>query len=309
MARIMQTDLDVLVLLAELRLATADQLAVATGANAEAMGRRLRQLSSESSYVRILTQDLGTGPGRPRNLFALGKVGAQALVEADRLPPERVDAVVAPSAPVTHRHLLMGNSVWVQLRSIQRRVPFLEATYLATHSPLIERSEGGASVLHDHVAMGDGCVIGFEPDGVFYLRHLEMDKTLLFFLEADRGTEPRATLSERAAIVQKLKLYQQYLASEGYRRYEKRWGSALKGFRLLILAETAQRTRAICRSVQECPPSSFVWVAEHNSLLTLGLHAPIWNVGGNVELAAQSILGSQYERVCNVLGNGGPNAH
>ena len=304
MIRIGQSDLEVMGLLAELRLATAEQLAAATGGSAEAMARRMRQLSVENGYVQMRVQDLGQGPGRPRNLFALARPGAESLAQAGRLTTEQLAAVVELPAHGTHRHLIMANTVWAQLRGIPRRVPFLEAPYLASYSPLTERTPDGKSVLLDQVSMEDGRLIGFEPDGAFCLRHLELNMALLFLVEADRGTEPRSTQDERAAINRKLACYRRYFALEGYRRYEKRWGCTFNGFRLLVIAETPQRAQAVCRLVLESPPSQFVWVTESGKLLTQGVHAPIWTVGGDTQLAAQSILGGQYERVRNLLDSG-----
>jgi hypothetical protein len=198
---------------------------------------------------------------------------------------------------------MMANSVWVQLRRIQRQTPFLTECHLASDSPLTERTSNGKSVLLDQVALEDGKLIGFEPDGAFCLHHAEIRQSLLFLFEVDRGTEPRTSLAERPAISRKLACYQRYFATEGYKKYEERWGSLFPGFRLLILAETAQRTEAICRLVRESPPSEFVWIAEYGNMLAQGLHAPIWYAGGDTQLAAQSSLGGQYERVKALIGN------
>jgi len=297
MVRIGPGDLEMLMLLAEFRVASAEQLAVASGGNAEATARRLRRLCRENGFIQMLSQDLRCGPGRPRNLFALTQAGADALGRAGRLSIAQTANIAALPAPRTQPHLIMTNWVWARLRQIVRRAPFLVECHLASDSPLTERTSSGRSVLHDQVALEDGQLIGFEPDGAFCFRHLELGKALLFLLEVDRGTEPRTSPADRPAIGRKLACYQRYYATEGYKTYEKRWGSPFRGFRLLILAETSQRAEAICRLVRQSPPSEFVWTAEYGNLLAQGLHAPIWLAGGDTQLAAQSILGGQYQRV------------
>ena len=304
MIRLGDHDLETLFLLAELRLATPEQLAMATGGSPAALENRLRKLADgNSGYVLKLVQDLVQGPGRPRHLFALGRRGAQLLLQAGRVPGDRLAAIADPPSPTTYRHVSMLNTLCVLARCLQRRAPFMAASILAAHSPLIEHRPDGKSILCDHVSTKDGELIAFEPDAALCLRHLELNMALLFFVEADRGTEPRNASDERAAIAQKLTCYRRYFSLAGYRRYQDRWECPFRGFRLLMVTETQRRYEAVCRLVCQGPASQFVWITEHTSLLAHGLHGKIWAVGGNTQLAAQSILDGQQERVRTLMEN------
>ena len=131
------------------------------------------------------------------------------------------------------------------------------------------------------------------------MTHAELGRTLLFFLEVDRGTEPRnSTRRDKSNLRQKIINYREYFTIQQYKRYEKIMKCELRGFRLLILTETSTRFAALCRLVRAVPPSDFVWLTDREKLLLQGLWAPIWAPGGKVSESPQSILGSKMPNPC-----------
>ena len=125
--------------------------------------------------------------------------------------------------------------------------------------------------------------IEFIPDGVFSITNgaAKTKKTLLFFLEADRGTETIASSNQSSKDIRhKILNYQTLFSINQYKCYEDVFGSKLNGFRLLILVNTASRLTALCRLVQEMPPSDFVWLTAQEEMFSRGVSAEIWFRGG-----------------------------
>jgi hypothetical protein len=135
---------------------------------------------------------------------------------------------------------------------------------------------------------------GFKPDSVFSITHRDKNKTLLFFLEADMGTESIASLGRVPRdIRQKVINYQQYFKKGEYKVYEKVMDCSLKGFRLLFLTDTGTRLGSLCKLLRQIPPSDFIWLTTVEQMFSKGLSAKIWVRGGRQEDPEGSILGSE----------------
>jgi hypothetical protein len=135
--------------------------------------------------------------------------------------------------------------------------------------------------------------VKFTPDAVFGIRDSVADKTCLFFLEVDFGTETMVSPKrDTTDIRQKIINYQWYFQSRGYRRYEEVFKCQLRGFRLLFLTSTRGRLVALCELIQQIRPSNFVWLTECGSLFPDGISAEIWARGGDLHEPLRSILGS-----------------
>jgi hypothetical protein len=166
--------------------------------------------------------------------------------------------------------------------------------FLSPTSPLTPRREDGQPIVCDSVLVGPGARTprDFTPDGVFSITDRTQQKTLLFFLEADMGTETIASPSGRAGDIRgKITTYQAYFRSGQYKRYGNFWSCDLLGFRLLVVTATENRLTSLCRLVQRMPPSDFVWLTDQDRVLGNGLAAPIWARGGRLNASPESILG------------------
>ncbi len=198
-------------------------------------------------------------------------------------------------------HELLVNDFRVQLVQMERIVPALSIRFFSPNSPSQAGGQNDRPLVYERVDSDDEShdATEFLPDGVFGVTHAELGKTLLFFLEADRGTEPRnSTRYIQRGIRQKILNYQRYFAIEQYKRYEKTMKCELCGFRLLILTEDPVRFAALCRLVRALPPSGFVWLADRETLLSQGLWSEIWVRAGMAKEPLQSILGSKMPSPC-----------
>jgi len=295
-----ESDQRLLVSIAEHRVLTVRHLTVLLRRNANALRRRLKILHAQS-LIDIANRPFGRGRGRPESLVSLCEAGvdllkAEGVIDAalpsDRVTAERIGCV---------DHELLVNDFRTQSVQLKRVVPVLTIRFFSAMSPLLPRGSDDRPLVHERIDCDDGLddEIEFVPDGVVAMTHAELRKTLLFFLEVDRDTEPlNSTRRDRRGLRQKILSYQRYFAIQQYKRYEKIMKSKLRGFRLLILTETSTRLAALCRLVRALPPSDFVWLTDRERLLMEGLWAPIWALGGKVSEPPQSILGSKMPNPC-----------
>ena len=138
---------------------------------------------------------------------------------------------------------------------------------------------------------GEGEAVWFKPDGVFRIADSEQKKSVLFFLEVDMGTE--AVVGEEGSVKdirQKIINYQRYIQSGRYKVFESLWKCPFNGFRLLFLAHSLERMAALCRLVEQMPPSDFIWVTAQERMFSQGLADTIWARGGKMAKSAESIL-------------------
>ena len=124
----------------------------------------------------------------------------------------------------------------------------------------------------------------FIPDWVFGLRCKSLNKTLLFFVEVDRGTE--ALTGRGNSIEGKIQTYTAYFLSEGYQVLEREWSCALTGFRVLFYCETAPRILGIQKL---CSDRNFIWCSCVDWIDSLGMGGLSWVSGNHQEKL--SILG------------------
>jgi hypothetical protein len=196
---------------------------------------------------------------------------------------------------------LLVNDVRIQLVQLGRLMRAIRIRFLAPTSPYLRKTGDGRLMTHERIERWPGANewIEFISDGVLTLRHETLGKTLLFFLEVDRGTEPLSTRGKRRACMQvKFDNYQKFFRGAGYKRYENVCDSALRGFRVLVITTTDVRLAALCRLLREVPSSDFVWLTTRNQLIERGCWAPIWTMASRSDDSPLSILGSQTPRPC-----------
>ena len=143
------------------------------------------------------------------------------------------------------------------------------------------------------VQSGTGKITSFKPDATFSIYDSNQDKTLLFFLEVDLGTETLASPKREVTDVrQKILNYGICFDTQVYKRYERLWSCQLNGFRLLFLTDTSSRMSTLCSLAREMQPSDFIWVTQKDRMFEDGISADIWARGGRLDTSPQSILGS-----------------
>jgi len=279
--------------LADYRVLTVGQVSALQSKDVQVVRRRLNKLQA-AGLVETAPLAISRGRGRPEGVVSLAP-RAMKLLHGEGLLPATIGLEHAGTiAPRLVRHQLALNWFRLHLAQIPQLRPQMMTTFFCPASPFTPRRDDGQPIVVETAISDEGCggSATFTPDGVFSITDRERQKTLLFFLEADMGTETKASPSGTGRDVrQKIRSYQACFRSGRYKRYEKVWNCTLRGLRLLILTSTSARRSALCRLVQETPPSDFIWLTDLDQLLGRGLAAPIWARGGRLNLPAESILG------------------
>ena len=295
-----KNDLEILTYLAEYRVLRISQLAVLQRRSRQAIRRRLRALRRHG-LTQTATCCVGEDRGRPESLVSLTLPGVDLLKDrrllARRLPNQRI---TLDDLRCLDHHLLV-NEFCVQVVEMERIVPALSVRMFSAGSPLLYQTRKKRPVIHEkfQAAGQSGRWIEYTPDGVLATTHAVLQKTLLFFLEADRGTETLASPRRQPRdLRQKILNYQACLRQRHYKRYEILLHCALRGFRVLLLAHNAGAVARLARLVQRMPPSDFIWLTDRQSLISQGLWGPIWMQGGRSDQCGLSILGSKMPRPC-----------
>ncbi|EFK08175.1 conserved hypothetical protein [delta proteobacterium NaphS2] len=289
-----KNDRRLLAAIAEHRILTTSQVTAIQRNSRQVVRRRLRQLE-ELGVILIAPRGLGHSRGRPEKMVSLSREGVDRI--SDEHPVLRGMPIHQINGDKIRcmEHQLLTNWFRIHLAQIQHVIPELSIRFLSPDSPFLKRNDHDLPFIYEQ-SSNEGKnkkTGGFTPDGVFSIEHRQRQKTLLFFLEVDRGTESVATLKrEPRDIRQKIINYQEYFRSNRYKRYEGHWHCNFKGFRLLFLTHTNSRLSVLARLVREMPPSDFIWLTSLDQMFTKGLSAEIWIRGGKQDEAPGSILTS-----------------
>ncbi|RJR23651.1 MAG: hypothetical protein C4582_05310 [Desulfobacteraceae bacterium] len=288
-----ENDRELLASIAEHRILTSKQVTAIHRRSNQVIRRHLRKLEQQG-LVLSATTGFGRKRGRPEKLISLTEKGANMVrAENPELKSLSTNHFTGENIRCLDHHLLT-NWFRIHLDHIQIVIPQLSVDFLSPASPFQEKALDGQPLVSERLPAEPGTepTNGFTPDGVFQITHKEKQKTILFFLEVDMGTESVASPKrDPRDIRQKILNYQLYFRRGQYRRYEKTWNCTLKGFRLLFLAHTNGRLASICRLVQDMPPSDFIWLTTADLMFSEGLSAAIWIRAGKQTAPPESILG------------------
>jgi hypothetical protein len=259
--------------------------------------RRVLQTLYEAGLVEAATE-ITSGRGHPERVTVITDRGYAFLVEKHVLAREPSTSPRKAVTPQCIDHQLIENWARIRLLHMERSLPQLSVRFLSACSPLLSVARDGQPLLLD--APGDGRQtrpLDLVPDGVFAITHNAQQRTLLFFLEIDMGTESIESRSpDYPCIRRKIDQYALCFSSKAYKRYEPVFCSPLNGFRVLFIANTTPRLHALCRSIARWPHTGFVWLTEESSLHNHGIGAPIWVRGGQLDQRLESILDGAMPR-------------
>lgn len=294
--RINHNDCRILEALAEYRTLTPTQIKTFYQKSQQVVWRRLRALEKEG-LIRTVRHELGRGRGRPEGLFGLNEQGVDILREKGLIGRDVPYERIIVDGPFCLDHQLLVNWFRIYLNQVERAVPRVSVKFLAHNSPFLPKTRNGGIFITDYSPVPDSGERGvrFTPDATFSISDSAANKTCLFFLEVDRGTETVASPKrDMGDIRQRIINYQWYQHKESYKRYDEVFNYNLFGFRLLFLTSTYSRLAALCKLTQEVRPSNFVWLTECSRLFHEGVAAKIWAEGGDLQGQQGSILGSLY---------------
>ncbi|MFH1615224.1 MAG: replication-relaxation family protein [Planctomycetota bacterium] len=281
--------------LAEYRILTVTQLAALLQKNRPALRKRLRDLKKER-LVKVTNNGFGRNFGRPEELLGLSEEGVDTLREKNLIGKDVPYESVGPVSTRLNDHQLLMNWFRIHLNQVERVLPKLNFRFLAYNSPFVPREPDGRIITTDYSPIGRRTVrqIKFTPDAVIGSTYAVTQRSVLYFLEVDCGTEtlssPQRDMSD---IRQKILNYQWYFQSLKYKRYEDIFDIPyLQGFHLLFLTRTTGRLAALCKLIQEMQPSNFIWATELDRIFPDGVSGKIWARGGNLQVMQGSMIGS-----------------
>jgi len=294
MGRISRKSMAVLTDLCEYRVLSLSQVDHLHFTNKRYARKKIQELLA-AHLIDILPVNLYRGTGRPEGVYGIGKEGHNLLSSSKEIPDfVSYEQSGAEDLLPQVEHQILINWFRIHLHHITKVMPGIETEILSCNSPFRLDPENGVPFVRDHVLLpGTLEPTNFIPDLVFTITDTERERTVLFFLEADRGTEPLDSSDpSRSDVRGKILCYQEYFRSARYKRYEGIRGVSLKGFRLLFLTSAADRMKALCFQVRSMPPSDFVWVSSQDRMFTEGVSGNIWARGGRLDAEPDSILGS-----------------
>ena len=283
--------------IADHRVVTVKQLALIEDRNPKSLHHSLKNLE-EQRLIVATARNAASGPGRQEKLVSLADEGYQLLSRGEVLPPETQarDVTLAGLPHVEHQLLL--NWVRIHWRRIPEVCPVLRTRFVPHSSPIApvcldDRTDARRSIPVVLRLDGGGTIT---PDAVATIADAERDKTVLFFLEVDRGSEPYGTAQTgRTSIARKIQKYQRCFRSARYRIYDAVWDCSFRGFRVLFVTETRARAESLCRFLGDVHPREFIWVTDQGQLIERGVSGQIWARGGCHDRRAASILGSRAD--------------
>jgi len=285
--RLAPTDFEMLRTIAEYRIMTSPQLAALLSRSKKGVRDRIGKLITEG-LLKEAARGRGQHRGRPERIVFLNKPGVTLLKEQGFIESQIPTSQIIDEKFHYQNHQLLLNWVRIHLNHIKTVTPGLKIRLLSHNSLFISKEFSSISVQSK-----TGELIRFEPDATFSIYDSNQEKTLLFFLEVDLGTEilasPKRILTD---LRQKILNYGICFDTQVYKRYERLWSCQLNGFRLLFLTDTPSQMSKICSLAREMQPSDFIWVTQKDRMFEDGISANIWARGGRLDTSPQSILGS-----------------
>ena len=201
--------------LAEYRILSATQLAAVFRKSEAVIRRRCRELKKEG-VIKATNNKLVQDYGRPKSLFGLTERGVDLLRDKGLIGKDVPYENVGPVSNRLIDHQLLMNWFRIHLHEIDKVEPRPTLKFWSYNSPFVPRKEDGSLIITDYSPIGRRTVrqVKFTPDAMFIMTNATGDKSMLFFLEADCGTEtlssPQCEISD---IRQKILNYQWYFGS------------------------------------------------------------------------------------------------
>jgi hypothetical protein len=299
-AQLQKADTEYFLVLAEYRVLTAAQLALLFRCNEVALRKRLRKLNT-AGFVEIVTRGGTAARGRPEQAYCLTEAALDYMRGTRILRHDLKGGGLRSISLGQIEHQLLINAVRIQCIQMHWLIPQITVRFWeAGSSDPPVTPEGRPLTVQERFISSDPEVaeVEYTPDGVIAMTHAEARKTILFFLEADTGTQSLISDSRSTADVrQKLMNYSSCLQQGVYRRYEDVLQAQLRGFRLLLATTNAARFSGLCRLTHKMGSCDFVWISWLQQLQEQGLWAPIWARGGDGG-TPESILGTLMPTPC-----------
>jgi hypothetical protein len=211
-SNITKKDIILLTYLADYEMLTVSQLSALCDRSRQVIRRRLRVMKGED-LIDTKLPGFGRSLGRAEELFFLSNKGSEFLMDKRAISCDPAGNRSEKTNSKFIDHDLLLNWFRIHLLQIEKAIPRLHVRYLSPSSSFLPRRNGGhfSSVEGVPVNTDSKQSVEFTPDGVFSMTEKERQKTLLFFIEIDMGTEslagPKRDLRD---VRQKIINYQTY---------------------------------------------------------------------------------------------------
>jgi len=191
--RMNRNDCRILETIAEYRILTPTQITSLSQKSRQVIWRRLRILEKEG-LIQAIKREYGRKRGRPENSLGLTEAGVNILKEKGvigrKMPTRKVGAL--PIHGVDHQLLL--NWFRIHLNRIEETLPRMNIKVMTSNSPFLPKCPSDRIFISNFLpATENERGTRFIPDAVFCTHDSITDKTCLFFLEVDCGTETIAS--------------------------------------------------------------------------------------------------------------------
>lgn len=291
--KITKGDIKILSYIAEYRVLTYKQLSAITERSLQVVRRRMQSLNKQGLVMKE-KHGLGKGPGAPELITFITDKGVGLLESKEIIPSHTSYLKDKDLRLIFIDHELLVNWSFIHLHHIEREGRPFKVRHLKVISHDLSAGDSKQPLIMERISSAEKAKESnlLIPDGVFVITCTASEKTLLFFLEVDRGTETLVKSNHTPGDIRhKIISYQALFRSRHYKRYEKVFNAELNGFRLLFLTTTPGRAKSICELVQMMAPSDFIWVTDQSRMFSNGISAEIWSRGGCYDKASESILG------------------
>ena len=280
--RFNKKDLNLLKLFLDYRIVSVPQISMLSFPSRQMARRKIRDLV-KAGLVQISARGYGITAGRPENLISLTDKGIKLLEDHEISMPGSLEDRKITIEPSQVEHQLLLNWVRINIRKVGERIPQINIRFL---SPVFDHQ--------DYVFKKEDTDFenGFIPDGIFSISHNQQNKTLLFFLEIDMGTETLSSKNPIATDISKKVIgYQSIFSNQSYNQLNGPLNSKFHGFRVLFISNTETRLRQLCKLVKSMKSTGFIWLTDKNSVFENGISDKIWIKGGDIDKECYSILG------------------
>jgi hypothetical protein len=279
--------------IAEYRVLLIDQIAMLNNLGKRSVQKKVNTLY-KNGILKLSPRNFQIHRGRPENISSLSERGVKLLQIKNLIPHNIPIQKITAEGLYNIEHELLVSWFQIYLAQISQKYSDLASEFLSSKSPFLPLGKNGMAAISDNVR-SSGQNIDFIPDGVFSIASKEQNKSLLFFLEVDMGTE--SVISSRStteSISQKIHNYKAYYLSKKYERYEKKWGCSFNGFRVLFMTNTTSRRLTLSRFISSDRTNDFIWITGQDQMFQHGVGGKIWTRGGDTSSSPRSILGTRY---------------
>ncbi len=290
MLKITSKEKDLIIVIADYQILLVEQIALITGLGKREVQRKINNLNKKG-LINFVSRKPSGKKGRNENIIAINEKGFDYIQNENlikgKLP---IDNFILDRG-YNIEHQLLLNWVRIHLQYFPQKLRDLKLDFISSSTPFLPLKSNGLPLISESLST-ENSIIDFIPDGVFYIKSEHQNKSLLFFLEVDMGTESLISRSSKSNnIAKKLNNYRVYFQSGMYKRYQKKWNTLFNGFRLLFITNSTDRRNSISNLIRTDKSNDFIWVAHQYDMFEKGLGGKIWARGGNLFTSQESILG------------------